>query len=130
MEHCSYELSVQLRDAGFPQPTFVSGQVWWRTRIHSGKNVACLFLTTGAGVLDFLWVPLDGLGDPDFGRRDYVYAPTALDILEELPKMFALTRLDNDKWGVVHGLMVLLEGDEACTILSEQWKNLKSKKLL
>lgn len=82
MEYCSYELSVQLRDAGFPQPSLAVGQVWWIENESSAFWLRICFIEG-----DVVGFHLFGGGSPctvDLLEFNGVYAPTALDILKEL----------------------------------------------
>jgi len=100
MEHCSYELSTQLRDAGFPQPEPQAGPVWYR-----GTFKTPFIIIFDKEALDKRYrehgyhkknkergnfegfCRISSLTDGsvgDIGLANCVYAPTALDILKEL----------------------------------------------
>lgn len=117
MEYCSHELSVQLRDAGFPQPSeCVNGQAWYNPE-SPGLSEFPHFLSV-----------LKNISDPEKGRlvhstmiemiveprqfwyeadivSNWVYAPTVLDIMKHLPGWYALHKIavqdgDNQEvWG-------------------------------
>lgn len=85
----SYETSVRLKEAGFPQPTPEPGQFWY----------------TSAGLL--CWIARKELGGAfrlcdttgtafrtlyvDF-NKDLLFAPTATDILRELPNYYYIRK--------------------------------------
>lgn len=101
MEHSSYELSVQLRDAGFPQPVFQRGQTWFK----DGAGPGSMRLITHADEQIVRYTFADGQFQSSFPPQDaegWVYAPTALDILKKLPGWYALHKIDADDqhmWG-------------------------------
>ena len=109
MEHCSYELSVQLRDSGFPQPEPAAGQVW-----YSGAHKTPFIIIFDKEALDKRYrehgyhaknrergnfeglVRISALNDGsvgDFDIKGFVYAPTALDILKELGLEWELSQV-------------------------------------
>lgn len=90
MEYCSHELSVQLRDAGFPQPDIgkVTEAYYW-VFIDDKPSFVKFIATIGDTGLGehFIFQKLDsGLWSCVLPYRVKIqaYAPTALDILKEL----------------------------------------------
>ena len=82
-DRCTPATARCLKKAGFRQPKFEVGQLWYKERYPGGtaaKWVLCIF-----SELDF--ITLDGGNYPE---GEAVYAPTAPDILRELGQSAAL----------------------------------------
>lgn len=111
----TFETAERLKEAGFPQPEFMPGQFWYVApdcleiiiRIHNDENEveASAFHNT-----DF---PHDE-PHPD----QWIFAPTATDILEQLPDEHALTRCNQDMFICMVGKPGL--GADGCQINSAE----------
>lgn len=89
MDILSFETAKRLKDAGFPQPEFRTGQFWF----HGGTGG----LYFGQYVYDDLALKLIQVGGHDWFEWDrekvdnIVFAPTATDILRQLGGLFDLS---------------------------------------
>jgi hypothetical protein len=77
----SYETAKRLKDAGFPQPKFDIGQIWYctgkatiNTHFNTEGMLICSFLETGQRVI---------VAEIFYGGH-FCFSPTATDILREL----------------------------------------------
>ena len=108
MQHTTYETAKAMRDAGFPQPEFATGQIWYNqygaaTFIgrkdcdnHGNTTFFCTSLRTGR------------TEEMRPTKEDAIFAPTATDILREL--------------GLGYGLYVSESGNTfVCRELSTIW---------
>lgn len=106
MEFASFELSKQLRDAGFPQPTFAPGQVWY---VKDGQEDGDLGLVyCGVIVLDsyaaghYVVVNLSNksyrLPINPFKTQPMAYCPTVEDMLSLLKPEWVLKRTAENNW--------------------------------
>jgi hypothetical protein len=88
-----FETAVKLRDAGFRQPEPSQGQIWWR-----GKDWFVLISYNCEGSIGFyndgISGSIEALGENPFAA----FAPTAIDILQELGYNFSLSCLSDGTW--------------------------------
>jgi len=83
MEHVIRETAKRLADAGFPQPAPERGQIWYsesgaKYRIHINNNDGTVDYLSES---DIVYLHLCRFLEAD----NCVFAPTAMDILKELP---------------------------------------------
>lgn len=90
MQHVTFQTATALRDAGFPQPEFATGQIWYNqygaaTFIgrkdcdnHGNTTFFCTSLRTGR------------TEEMRPTKEDAIFAPTAPDILRELGSRYVL----------------------------------------
>lgn len=108
MQHVTAQTATALRDAGFPQPEFATGQIWYNQfgeatfigrkdcDIHGNTTFFCTSLRTGR------------TEEMRTTKEDAIFAPTAPDILREL--------------GLGYGLYVSESGNTfVCRELSTIW---------
>jgi len=83
----SFQTAVLLKEAGFPQPDFGQGQIWYLGE-HARPDFA-LFIY----LVDQNWIGFAEIGGgkytfseaiKDWQKERHVFAPTATDILEQL----------------------------------------------
>lgn len=81
--YTTFETAKRLKDARFPQPEPEVGQVWYFQRYLQGtaRHWAPLIRV---GVSKPFWMPMDG-GNLEGDLKNLVFAPTAADILRQLP---------------------------------------------
>jgi len=87
-DRCTPATALRLKKAGFRQPKFEVGQLWYKERYPGGtaaKWVLCIF-----SELDF--ITLDGGNYPE---GEAVYAPNAPDILRELGQDYHIGMLNH-----------------------------------
>lgn len=87
MSFVSYKTAVRLKEAGFPQPEFDFRQVWYAKNDADGKlGLVPIPCCAWQGEHPFL-VDVDGqvVYLSDIPAPDLVFAPTATEILRELP---------------------------------------------
>lgn len=85
----TFETAKALKEAGFPQPEPENGQFWYDAEQDLGVLGNCISAT-----FDFTWCSVgdnyDGHDDhyenTDSILKEYVFSPTATDILRELPE--------------------------------------------
>lgn len=95
----TFETSRALKEAGFPQPEPEPGQVWW-----SNDGYQIIVISRRDNTMFPFDVPqimysIGGqiLRNPVATMSDrFVFAPTAADILGELPETTLLSRIEND----------------------------------
>lgn len=102
-DHVSRDTAIRLSDAGFPIPEFKAGQFWWGIRFPAGtarKEVLCVVLErqTSSSSYSHVLSPVDGLEQASFGT--HVFAPTATDILKELPGHIIHYKAKDSTWVV------------------------------
>lgn len=78
----SYETAVRLKESGFPQPSPEAGQVW-----HYDRQTSLIItFAYSTGQIDF--ATIGGITKSLVELPDHcVFAPTATDILRELPPL-------------------------------------------
>ena len=87
----SFEAARALTEAGFPQPKLEAGQVWY----YNEKGFYCTVLEAVFAGTHKIAVNAAGVimrVEPD----ENYFAPTATDILRELPETALLSRIEND----------------------------------
>lgn len=116
----TFETAVRLKEAGFEQPTPEAGQFWYYIRFPGGtaeKNVLCVLSHEYPYQDNLEALPLDGGERVYNSRNTQVFAPTATDILRELPDKTALYRVNKDMflcW--VRKDRALMMGDGPCMV--------------
>lgn len=95
----SYETSLKLKTAGFPQPELQKGQVWWRS-----ENWFELVSYADDGDIYYY---MDGSGHSmikSLSDFNGVFAPTVTDVLREMGADWLIGNYGNE-WGVLqyHG---------------------------
>lgn len=87
----TYETAVKLKAAGFPQPEPQAGQFWYKK--HPSTAITLDFVQSveynqeGEKQFYTLWVGTDDTGGNFYTIKNHklIFAPTATDILEQLP---------------------------------------------
>ena len=96
-----FETAVRLKEAGFPQASPEVGQFWYNEDKDLGVLGNCISAT-----FDFTWCSVgdnyDGHDDhyenTDSILKEYVFVPTATDIMRSLWFRFSLKFGGNGKW--------------------------------
>ena len=110
MQHVTFDTAKRLKEAGFPQMEPEFGQVWYDT-----NEMPCLIFEGDS--MKNVWTACPGR---DYGqrvhvgtlKRNYTFAPTATDILRELPESFYLHKhiLNGSLfWGCTNGRFAMPE---------------------
>jgi len=90
--HATYETSVRLKEAGFPQPEPEAGQFWYNTMFKQDIGVVvgdALYFVNGTGFT----IP------SEHSKNYMVFAPTSADILRELPVGFCIVNFGKFGFG-------------------------------
>ena len=115
-DRCTPATARRLKKAGFRQPKFEVGQLWYKERYPGGtaaKWVLCIF-----SELDF--IPLDGGNYPE---GEAVYAPTAPDILPELGDHWTIDFWAlSDEWVCRHDNGARYYNDNPAEACAEAWE--------
>lgn len=130
MNHVTFETACRLKYAGFSQPEFSDWQVWYTTNGDPIRKVS--FYYEGGG--DKIFIGSDGdtvhfdqnwqdWTDPEPERNpdSLVFAPTATDILRQLPDYWFLSVATSDP----HGLYEMCINHEE---LAAAWLAIHEKK--
>lgn len=121
----SYETSVLLKEAGFPQPKPEPGQFWytsagllcWIARKELG-NTFVLCDTTGTAFRT-LYIEFS---------KDLLFAPTATDILRELPSYGIFFSAHTKQWFVEYDEMAITYNKHnPAEAAAEAWLQLNEK---
>lgn len=116
----SFETAKRLKEAGFPQPFIAPAQIWFIPQPH----------------LVGLWLPCEENTSPYSPHGDWVFAPTATDILREFHRKRAsvLLRLGAVEEGFecfyshsVSGFLGSLSHDNPAEACAEAWLQLNEK---
>ena len=85
--HVTFETSVRLKEAGFPQPEPEAGQIWYDPK----DEKAFFVIEVNEELRDVYWATVGEYGDEGkFNANQmglFVLAPTAADILRELKRL-------------------------------------------
>ena len=101
-----YELSKQLAEAGFPQPDFAVGQVWWvDVSFHPDfpKPHQQVVVSVDPGPPLRVTNRILGTDGLMFGTQNRVYCPTAEDFLSMLKPLFGLEKTASGRRWVMRG---------------------------
>ena len=93
MKHyVSFETAKKLEAAGFERPKIEVGQYWYT---DSGRTyIVCAIVGSETHVK---WIGAAGYLDFVFkNTNDWIYAPTATDLLEQLPDEYILSKNGNE----------------------------------
>lgn len=119
--HVTFETSLRLKEAGFPQPTPEAGQFWWFVRYPDGtarKEVICV-------VIKGAMKPMDG--DNLEGKQEFVFAPTSADILRELPVGFCIVNFGKFGFGAEFEKHEYIRDQNPAEAAAQAFLNLKAK---
>lgn len=133
----TFETAKRLRDAGFPQAVPGNGQFWYNEDKDLGVLGNCISAT-----FYFTWCSVgdnyDGRDDhyenTDSILKEYIFAPTATDILRELPGLdFELVYSEGNEDFAVHqtldGDIINSWNDEnPAELMAKPYLHLKNKK--
>lgn len=92
MQVVTFETAKKLKEAGFPQPAFERGQIWCNS-----ANYSLLITNVVPGqLMDY------HVGSVHFEDRyaddDWIFAPSATDILQQLPSHLSLNYDTGEFW--------------------------------
>ena len=89
----SFETAKKLEAAGFERPKIEIGQFW-----YTSDGRAYLICAIAGGETFVKWIGAAAYLDFIFkNNTDWIYAPTATDILERLPNRYVLSK-DGTEW--------------------------------
>lgn len=86
MNVVTFETAKKLKEAGFPQPEYKTGQVWYGT---AGLTTQIVGTTYGKDSPEF-FNPHTAVTQTISHHFDFTFAPSATDILKELGRTFNL----------------------------------------
>jgi hypothetical protein len=103
-DHVTFETAILLKEAGFPQPEKSTGQFWWVDEKSMGgahyRHVLYVILQAWQGWLSGVAFPVNTNCGERWLDEMQVFAPTATDILNELPGYAIRYNFENETWMV------------------------------
>lgn len=124
MERVSFETALKLQEKGFPRPAKAFGQVWWFFTLAGQESVVVM------DVKEYAISAYDRFGhlydETDFFERACVFAPTATDILQHVPRVPTEFRngrfwVEGKEKGTVH------KHENHAEVLATAWLELNSE---
>lgn len=88
MSHVTYETAQRLKENHFPQPTGTAGQFWYGKKTAGNSDPGGLCVLIGDDIGELRFRPVSGVENEN--NKFFVFAPTATDILKELPQCYYL----------------------------------------
>lgn len=127
----SYETAVRLKEAGFPQPTPEAGQVWYHGLLKKDAAVLIANFKThdGSQPSSTLYF-LNGSGSSIVTKvaEESIYAPTATDILRELPSYSLFFSSLTRQWvGAFDEMAITYNEHNPAEAAAEAWLKINEK---